>query len=112
MNSETVPGIPGWPEDEEYGRRFRELDSRIERSFTLLEYRPDSEESAVLRYRIAKLAIASEDIRKAISVLEDGAEDEVLLTAMIELENACREVSHSYSEVHPLLVQFMNFVGA
>ena len=98
-----------WNSPEEYGQRFAEINARLDRGLQSVEYRPGIEEVAVLQYRLAKLAIAAEDIRRAIAVLEEHAHnDDWVADATVELRNACSEVADSFAEVDPLLVRLLN----
>jgi hypothetical protein len=98
-----------WDSAEDYGRRFAEINERLDRSLKSVEYRPRSEEVALLQYRLAKLAIAAEDIRRAIAVLEEHSDnDDWVADAVVELRNACTEVADSFTEVDPLLVRLLN----
>ena len=102
-----------WPSPEEYGRRYEEINQRLARSLILAEYRGNSEEDVpVLQYRLAKLAIAAEDIRAAIAIIErETPDDEAIAHAIVELRNACGEVMDSFSEVNARLVRLLNFVS-
>lgn len=102
-----------WPSPEDYGRRFEELNTKLGRSFALAEFRGESSEgSAVLQYRLAKIAIAAEDIRRAIAILEtEGATDDSMANAVVELRNACAEVGDSFVEADPALVRLLNFLS-
>lgn len=102
-----------WASPEDYGRRYEEINQRLERSFILAEYRGNSDEEVpVLQYRLAKLALAAEDIRAAIAIIErEASEDEVAAHAVVELRNACAEVIDSFTEVNERLVRFLNFVS-
>lgn len=102
-----------WPSPEEYGRRYAEINERLARSFVLAEYRGNSDEDVpVLQYRLAKLAMAAEDIRAAIAIIErEAPEDEAIAHAIVELRNACGEVVDSFAEVNERLVRLLNFVS-
>jgi hypothetical protein len=102
-----------WPSPADYGRRYEELNERLARSFALAEYRGDAEEDVPeLQYRLAKLALAAEDIRAAIAILERGtSEDEAVAHAIVELRNACGEVIDSFTEANERLVRLLNFVS-
>lgn len=102
-----------WDSPEEYGRRFAEIDKRLARAFALTEYRGTSDhDGPVLRYRLAKLALAAEDLRRAISVLEQETDkDHWLADAVVELQSACEEITDSYREVDGLLVHLLNFLS-
>jgi predicted alpha/beta hydrolase len=102
-----------WPSPEQYGRRYDEINQRLAKSFVLAEYRGDSEDDVpVLQYRLAKLALAAEDIRAAIAILESEApEDEAMAHAIVELRNSCGEVIDSFSEANDRLVRLLNFVS-
>jgi len=102
-----------WPSPEDYGRRYDEINQRLARSFVLAEYRGNSDEDVpVLQYRLAKLALAAEDIRAAIAIIERGAaEDQATAEAVVELRNACAEVIDSFAEVNDRLVRLLNFVS-
>ena len=102
-----------WPTPEEYGRRYDEINRRLERSFLLAEYRGKSNvDVAVLQYRLSKLALAAEDIRAAIAVIErEDAGDEVTADAVVELRNACAEVADSFAEANDQLVRLLNFMS-
>ena len=66
----------------------------------------------MLRYRLAKLVLAAEDIRAAIAIFErEAPEDDTTAHAVVELRNACGEVLDSFSEVHERLVRMLNFVS-
>lgn len=67
----------------------------------------------MLRYRLAKLAIAAEDIRRAIAVLEEHSDNDGWVAgSVVELRNACMEVESSFSDVDPLLVAVLNHFSA
>lgn len=102
-----------WPSAKQYGQRFAALDKRLARGFLLAEYRGASEqEIAVLRYRLAKLYIAAEDIQAAIGILvEEASGDTVKSEAVVELRNACGEVIDSFGEVNDSLVRLLNFLS-
>ena len=78
-----------------------------------MEYRAGSAtELAELRYRLAKLAIAAEDLRQAIRILEDDSQsDDVVASALVELRNACDEVRDSFAETDSRIVKLLNFVA-
>ena len=100
-----------WPSAEAYGDRFDALNRRLEQSLASREYTGGSpEELGVLRYRLAKIAIAAEDIRRAIRLLErESIDDDTIANAVVELRNACTEVSESFAEVDSLLVRLLNY---
>ena len=102
-----------WPSPEEYGRRYDAVNQRLEQSFVLTEYRgKSSEDVSVLRYRLAKLALAAEDIRAAIAILERGGPgDTAMASAIVELRNACGEVIDSFTDANERLVRLLNFVS-
>lgn len=102
-----------WPSAEEYGDRFDAINRRLEKSFASREYLGGSpEDLGVLRYRLAKIAIAAEDIRRAITVLEsDASDDDTAAHALVELRNACTEVTESFADVDALLVRLLNYTS-
>ncbi len=102
-----------WPAPDEYGRRYEELNERLARSFVLAEYRGNSSEDvAILQYRLAKLALAAEDIRAAIAIIERGrVPDEAVAQAVVELRNACAEIVDSFAEANDRLIRLLNFVA-
>lgn len=102
-----------WPTPEDYGRRYDEINRRLARSFLLAEYRGNSDvDVAALQYRLAKLALAAEDIRAAIAVIErEEASDEDMADAVVELRNACTEVADSFGEADGQLVRLLNFMS-
>jgi len=69
------PRLP-WDSAKDYGRRFEEINERLDRSLRRMEYRLPDTEVEVLQYRLAKLAIAAEDIPRAIAVLERHPEND------------------------------------
>jgi hypothetical protein len=101
-----------WPPAEEYGLRFREINEKLSRVFGLLEYRAETaEQLGVLQYRLAKLAIAAEDIRRAISVVEVGiVNDELMAQALVELRSACSEVIDSFKDADAHIIALMNYL--
>lgn len=101
-----------WPSAEDYGNNYRDLTARIKRGMGMTEYHPDPAEAELLRHGLVKLAMAAEDIRRAISLVEQGHGDDLLADAIVELENACREVSDSYQQIQPALVRLLNFLSA
>ena len=102
-----------WDSAEDYGRRFAEINERLDRSLKHVEYRPPGADVPVLQYRLAKLAIAAEDIRRAIAVLEQHSDkDDWVADALVELRNACTEVADSFADVDPLLVRLLNYFSA
>jgi hypothetical protein len=109
VSERDEPALP-WDAPKEYGRRFAEINARIERGLALSEYRAERpEDTAVLQYRLAKLAMAGEDIRRAIAVLETHPEkDEWIADAIVELRNACVEVAESFAEIDAQLVRLLN----
>lgn len=111
MHGQDSPELP-WPTPKEYGQRFQALNERLGRSLALFEYRGEStEDKAVLQYRLAKLAIAAEDLRRAIGVLEmDNASDQQLAEALTELRGACSEVCDSFVDADDRIIRLMNFL--
>lgn len=109
---EPDTGALPWPSDKSYGSRFKAIDERLERSFTLSEYQGTSvEDLGVLRYRLAKLAIAAEDIRRAIRIVEEGTYgDEEVAEALVELRAACTEVEESFRDADPRIIAMLNFI--
>jgi hypothetical protein len=102
-----------WPTPEQYGQRFAVIDRRLAQRFLLAEYKGDSEEDvAILRYRLAKLYMAGEDIQAAIAMLaNEEAGDKEMARAIVELRNACGEVIDSFSDVNDRLVKLLNFAS-
>lgn len=112
MPKRAEPPLP-WDAPEDYGRRFAEIDHRLARAFALMEYRGGGgDEAAVLRYRLAKLAIAAEDLRRAIGILErEAKKDNWLADAVVELRSACEEIRDSYGEADQRLISLLNFLS-
>ena len=102
-----------WPTPERYGKRFAEIDRRLAQRFLFAEYKGDSEEDVgILRYRLAKLYIAAEEIQAAVALLaNEDAGSEEMARAVVELRNACSEVVDSFSDVNARLVRLLNFVS-
>lgn len=105
-----MPDDTSWPTSSDYGRRFAEIDNNLKRSFQSAEMRWDSAETdGRVRYRLAKIAIAGEDMRRAVAVLEQpGSSDEQMANALVELRQACAEAAESFTDIDHELVQFLN----
>jgi hypothetical protein len=99
-----------WPDASEYGRRFAEIDRNLTRAFANAEIRFDSPETdGRVRYRLAKLAIAGEDIRRAVAILEDlYSTDSQKADALVELRQACAETADSFADIDQELIRFLN----
>jgi len=102
-----------WPEPSDYGRRFAEIEKNLLRSFAHAEMRWNSvETSGRVRYRLAKIAIAGEDMRRAIAVLErTDSTDEEKAEALVELRQACAESVDSFTDIDHELVQLLNVMS-
>jgi hypothetical protein len=99
-----------WPTPQDYGRRFAEIDRNLSRSFESAEFRWESPDaSARVRYRLAKIALAGEDMRRAVAVLElVDSTDEQKAAALVELRQACAEAVDSFSDVDRELLHLLN----
>lgn len=104
---------PRFPSPEDYGSRFEEINTKLGQSLALSEYRGKSnEDTEVLRYRLVKLALAAADITRAIAVLAEGnGDDDMMAEALVELRNACAEVTDSFTDADPRIVRLLNFVS-
>jgi hypothetical protein len=102
-----------WPTPQEYGRRFAEIDQNLSRSFENAELRWESSETAGrVRYRLAKIALAGEDMRRAIGVLErTESTDAEKADALVELRQACAEAADSFSQIDRELVRLLNLTS-
>lgn len=102
----------GWPTPNDYGNRFREINERLERSSAFVEYgRESREDAAILEYRLAKLAIAAEDLRRAIGVIEKAsATDPQLAEVLAELRGACIQICDSFADADERIIRLMNFL--
>jgi hypothetical protein len=102
-----------WPTPADYGRRFAEIDRNLAKSFQNAEMRWDSpERDGRVRYRLAKIAIAGEDMRRAVAVLEQvDSTDEQKADALVELRQACAAAVESFSDIDHELVRFLNIAS-
>jgi hypothetical protein len=103
-----------WPTLEDYGRRYEDLNTKLGRTFSLAEFRGESSDDvSVLRYRLAKIAIAAEDICRVIVIFgADGVTDDRMANAVLELRNACAEIGDSFVDADPALVRLLNFLSS
>jgi hypothetical protein len=99
-----------WPDASNYGHRFEEIDAQLQRSFSNAEFRWRNPETAGrLRYRLAKIAIAGEDVRRAVGMLaHEKLGDEEKAIALVELRNACQEITDSFAEIDGDLIALLN----
>ena len=102
-----------WPTPADYGRRYEDFNARLGRSFALAEFQGESAEATfTLQYHLAKIAIAAEDLGRAIMILaREGSTDDDMAKAIVELRNACTEIGDTFVEADPALVGFLNFLS-